>query len=65
MAGLATGLGGEDGLGDPAGDGLGERVGVRLAMGEGVDLGLAVGALPQPSSAKSATMATTPNLTGY
>ena len=65
MAGLATGLGGEDGLGEPAADGLGEGVGARLAIGEGVDLGLAVGALPQPSSANSATTATTPNLTGY
>jgi len=64
-AGLATGLGVEDGRVDGDADVLGDGVGLGLATGEGVGLVWAVEPPgPQPSSASSAAKATTPNLTG-
>jgi hypothetical protein len=64
-AGLATGLGVEDGRVDGDADGLGDGVGLGLATGDGVGLVWAVEPPgPQPSSASSAAIATTPSLTG-
>jgi hypothetical protein len=64
-AGLATGLGVEDGRLDGDADELGDGVWLGLATGEGVGLAWAVEPPgPQPSSASSAAKTTTPSLTG-
>jgi hypothetical protein len=64
-AGLAMGLGVEDGRDEGDADGLELGVALRLATGDGVGLEWAVEPPgPQPSSASSAATATTPSLTG-
>jgi len=63
-AGLATGLGVEDGSDEGDAGGLADGVGLGLATGDGVGLEWAVELPgPQPSSARSAATATTPSLT--